>query len=64
MTRRKRYSEKFKRLALKRADKPGVTDIFVCEELGISLRVSSSRDTTAITHRLYHRAWLQNNCAE
>lgn len=38
MTRRKRYSAEFKRLALKRAEEPGVTDTFVCEELGISTR--------------------------
>jgi transposase len=38
MTRRKRYSAEFKRLALKRADEPGVTDILVSEELGISSR--------------------------
>ena len=38
MTRRKRYSAEFKRQALKRAEEPGVTDIFVCEELGVSTR--------------------------
>ena len=38
MARRKRYSEEFKRQALKRADEPGVTDALVCEELGISTR--------------------------
>jgi transposase len=38
MSRRKRYSEEFKRQALRRADEPGVTDALVCEELGISTR--------------------------
>jgi transposase len=38
MARRKRYSAEFKRQALKRADEPGVTDILVCEELGVSAR--------------------------
>ncbi len=34
----KRYSAEFKRQALKRADEPGVTDVLVCEELGVSAR--------------------------
>ena len=34
----KRYSPEFKREALKRASEDGVTDIIVCEELGISAR--------------------------
>ena len=34
----KRYSPEFKREALKRAAEEGVTDILVCEELGISAR--------------------------
>ena len=38
MTRRKRYSAEFKQQALKRADEPGVTDVLVCEELGVSTR--------------------------
>ena len=38
MARRKRYSSEFKRQALKRADEPGVTDLLVCEELGVSAR--------------------------
>lgn len=38
MSRRKRYSAEFKRQALRRADEPGVTDVLVCEELGISAR--------------------------
>ena len=38
MARRKRYSTEFKQQALKRASEPGVTDILVCEELGISTR--------------------------
>jgi transposase len=38
MGRRKRYSAEFKRQALKRADEPGVTDVLVCEELGVSAR--------------------------
>ncbi len=38
MARRKRYSEEFKRQALRRADEPGVSDALVCEELGISTR--------------------------
>jgi transposase len=41
MTKRKRYkrySPEFKREALKRASEEGVTDVIVCEELGISAR--------------------------
>ena len=38
MARRKRYSTEFKQQALKRANEPGVTDVLVCEELGISTR--------------------------
>ncbi len=38
MGRRKRYSAEFKRQTLKRADEPGVTDVLVCEELGVSAR--------------------------
>jgi len=38
MGRRKRYSEEFKREALGRADEPGVTDVWVAEELGINAR--------------------------
>ncbi len=34
----KRYSAEFKREALKRSSEDGVTDKFVCEELGISSR--------------------------
>jgi len=34
----KRYSPEFKREALKRASEEGVTDKFVCDELGISVR--------------------------
>jgi transposase len=34
----KRYSPEFKREALIRASEEGVTDIIVCEELGISVR--------------------------
>jgi transposase len=34
----KRYSPEFKREALKRASDEGVTDVIVCEELGISAR--------------------------
>ncbi len=34
----KRYSPEFKRQALQRASEEGVTDIIVCEELGISTR--------------------------
>ncbi len=34
----KRYSPEFKREALKRASEEGVTDIVVCEELGIGTR--------------------------
>ena len=34
----KRYSPEFKREALKRSSEDGVTDKFVCEELGISSR--------------------------
>ena len=38
MARRKRYSSEFKQQALQRANEPGVTDVLVCEELGISTR--------------------------
>ncbi len=38
MARLKRYSTEFKQQALKRANEPGVTDVLVCEELGISTR--------------------------
>ncbi len=38
MKRYKRYSPEFKREALKRASEEGVTDVVVCEELGISAR--------------------------
>ena len=38
MGRRKRYSAEFKREALRRANEPGVTDLLVAEELGISAR--------------------------
>ncbi len=41
----KRYSPEFKRDALKRASEEGVTDVMVCEELGISAL----------------RAWLHDN---
>ena len=34
----KRYSPEFKREALKRASEDGVTDVLVCEELGVSAR--------------------------
>ena len=34
----KRYSPEFKREALKQASEEGVTDIVVCEELGINTR--------------------------
>jgi len=34
----KRYSPEFKREALKRAGEEGVTDVLICEELGISER--------------------------
>jgi transposase len=38
MSRRKRYSAEFKREALRRANEPGVTDVLVAEDLGISAR--------------------------
>ncbi len=41
MTKKKRYRRyrpEFKREALKRASEEGMTDIFICEELGISTR--------------------------
>lgn len=38
MARRKRYSAEFKRQALRRAEEPGMTDVLVCEELGMSAR--------------------------
>ena len=37
-TRRKRYSDEFKREALKRASEEGMTDVRVSEELGVSPR--------------------------
>ena len=37
-TKRKRYSNEFKREALKRASEEGMTDVRVCEELGVSTR--------------------------
>jgi transposase-like protein len=40
MARRKRYSKEFKQQALSKANEPGVTDALVCEELGISTRLS------------------------
>jgi transposase len=38
MSRRKRYNAEFKREALRRANEPGVTDVLVAEELGVSAR--------------------------
>ena len=38
MSRRKRYSTEFKREALRRCNEPGVTAVWVAEELGISTR--------------------------
>ena len=38
MGRRKRYSAEFKKEALQRANEPGVTDLLVAEEVGISAR--------------------------
>ena len=38
MARRKRYSTAFKQQALQRANEAGVSDVLVCEELGISTR--------------------------
>ena len=38
MARRKRYGKEFKQQALQRANEPGVTDVLVCEELGVSTR--------------------------
>ena len=40
MARRKRYGAEFKRQALRRANEPGMTDALVCEEVGVSTRVS------------------------
>ena len=37
-TRRKRYSAEFKREALRRAGEEGMTDVQVCEDLGVSTR--------------------------
>ena len=37
-TKRKRYSNEFKREALKRANEEGMTDVRVSEELGVSTR--------------------------
>ncbi len=36
--RRKRYSAEFKREALRRAGEEGMTDVQVCEDLGVSTR--------------------------
>jgi transposase len=48
MTSRKRYSQEFRRQALKWADEPSVTDALVCGELGISTRrLRSWRDAVA-----------------
>ena len=38
MGRRKRYSAEFKREALRRPSEEGMTDVQVCEELGVSSR--------------------------
>lgn len=38
MRKRKRYNEEFKLQALRRADEPGVIDLLMAEELGISSR--------------------------
>ncbi len=37
-TRRKRYSAEFKREAIRRAGEEGMTDVQVCEDLGVSTR--------------------------
>ena len=37
-TRRKRYSAEFKREALRRGGEEGMTDVQVCEDLGVSTR--------------------------
>ena len=44
----KRYSLEFKREALMRASEEGVTDVIVCEELGISARQLRRRLTMGI----------------
>ncbi len=44
----KRYSPEFKREALTRASEEGVTDVIVCEELGISARQLRRRLTMGI----------------
>ncbi len=37
-SRRKRYSAEFKREAIRRAGEEGMTDVQMCEELGVSTR--------------------------
>ncbi len=44
----KRYSPEFKREALMRVSEEGVTDVIVCEELGISARQLRRRLTMGI----------------
>ncbi len=45
MTRRKRYSEEFKREVLRRANEQGVTDVLVAEALEINARLEKQTFT-------------------
>ncbi len=45
MTRRKRYSEEFKREALRRANEQGITDVLVAEALEINARLEKQTFT-------------------
>lgn len=45
MTRRKRYSEEFKREALRRANEQGVTDVLAAEALEINARLEKQTFT-------------------
>ena len=56
----KRYSPEFKRDALKRASEDGVTDLLVCEELGISARHYSKE----LTHLVQGETHDQRNAKQ
>ncbi len=56
----KRYSPEFKREVLKRASEEGVTDVIVCEELGISARRVHRRDVHSRWNRVGQRL---SNCS-
>ncbi len=52
----KRYSPEFKREALMRASEEGVTDVIVCEELGIG----KAREPLQFTTNSFHFAFLHS----